>query len=178
MNNAYVSGFHILCEAEIVWLEAKAAIKVGIFGIILIGLCSMSLGLMSQLISLDPIVYVSYMAGVMTPMVMVLMGALALWASESSGLFEERRRAGRPEAMATSLIAGLTTTAGAAFLFLLALSIPLEGIFPVGKPWIYLEGSDAYSYMGVAVLLAAYVALAVIGGALYGIVAAKGAARD
>ena len=150
--------------------EAYAAFKVGVFGVILVGLCSMSLGLLSQLAGLDPIVYFASMAGVMIPLIMVVAGALALWASETPGLLEGRRRGGAYDAALPPLIAGLMTTAGAAGLFLLALAMPLEGFFPSGSLWIYFGNLDLYGYLEIAVLLVAYVALAVIGGVLYGIV--------
>ncbi len=131
----------------------------------------MSLGLLSQLVSLDPIVYFAAMAGVMAPMVMVMAGALALWASQNPGLLVERPRGGANKAVLSSLIAGLMTAGGSAFLFLLALAVPLDGVFPSGRLWIYAGNLDAYGYLEIAVLLAAYVALSVIGGMLYGIVA-------
>lgn len=68
-----------------------AAFKVGVFGVILIGLCSLLFELLSRLVSLDPIVYFAAMAGVLVPMVMVMTGALARWASQDPWLF-----AGRP----------------------------------------------------------------------------------
>jgi hypothetical protein len=151
--------------------DAYAAFKVGVFGIILVGLSSLLFGLLSRLVALDPIVYFAAMAGVMVPMVMVMAGALALWASQNPGLLVERPGGGAGGIpVLPSLIAGLIVIAGAAFLFLLALALPLEGVFPTGRLSIYAENLDAYGYLEIAVLLAAYVALAVIGGMLYGIV--------
>ena len=118
------------------WPEARAAINVGVFGIILIGLCSLSFGLLSRLVSLDPIVYFASMAGVMTPMVMVMAGALAQWASQNPGLLAEQPRGGAHEAVLPSLIAGLMTACGSALMFLLALAAPLDGVFPSARPWI------------------------------------------
>ncbi len=156
------------------WPEAKAAFKAGIFGIILAGLCSMTLGLLSGLVPVGPIVCFASMAGVMIPMVMVVAGALAVWASQSPGLFIERPRGKPYKAVAASLVAGLTTTAGAALMFALALAVSPGKVFP---EWIRLEGLNTYGYLGVAVLLAAYVALAAIGGILYGIVVPEEPAR-
>jgi hypothetical protein len=143
----------------------------------LIGLCSLSFGLLSRLVSLDPIVYFASMAGVMAPMVMVMAGALAQWASQNPGLFAERPRGGAHEAVLPSLIAGLMTACGSALLFLLALAVPLDGVFPPARLWIYPGNPDMYVYLEVAVLLAAYVALSVIGGVLYGIVVPEGTTR-
>jgi hypothetical protein len=156
------------------WPEASAAIKAGIFGAILIGLCSLLFGLLSSLILLEPIVYFASMAGVMAPMVMVIVGALAMWASQNTGLFAERPRNGVHGAVLPSLIAGLMTAGGSALLFLLALAVPPEGVFPSDMLWIYFGNLDAYGYLEILVLLAAYVALSVIGGVLYGIVVPEG----
>ncbi len=156
----------------------RAAFKVGIFGIILVGLCAMSLGLLCGLFSLDPIVYFASMAGVLVPMIMVLAGALALWASRSPGLFAERRRPRRRQSVLPPLIAGLVTEAGAAILFLLALAVPLEGLFlPLDRLSTYFGNLDAYGYLEIAVLIVAYLALAVIGGVLYDIVVPEDIAR-
>lgn len=150
--------------------EITAAFNVGVFGIILIGLCSLSFGLLSRLVSLDPIVYFASMAGVMAPMVMVMAGALAQWASQNTGLLAERPRGGAHGAVLPSLIAGLMTACGSALMFLLALAAPLDGVLPPAGPGIFPGNLDIYVYLEVAVLLAAYVALSVIGGVLYGIV--------
>lgn len=82
----------------------------------------------------------------------------------------ERPQGGPGEPVLTSLAAGLLTAAGSAFLFLLTLAAPPNGVFPSDRLWIYLGGLNVYGYLEIAVLLVAYVALSVIDGILYGIV--------
>lgn len=69
-----------------------------------------------------------------------------------------------------SLVAGLTTSVGAAMLLVLVLAVPLEAIFPAGSFQAYFAASGASDYLGAVMLATAYVTLAVIGGVLYGIV--------
>jgi hypothetical protein len=152
----------------------RGAIEAGIFGVVLMSVCSMSLGLLSRLASLDPIVYFASLAGVMAPLVMVTVGGLARWASNSP--FRPAGAPGGP-VVAASLVAGLASTAGAALLFALALMVCPGGVFFSGMPWTRTGSLNAYGWMEVAVLLASYVALAVIGGLMYGIVAPESHAR-
>jgi hypothetical protein len=155
--------------------ELVAASRAGIFGIVLIGLCSLLLGLLVQLFSLEPIVYFVSMAGVLFPAVMVTAGMLARWASEDMGIAREHNEAaGR---VAASLTGGLVAVLGGALLCILTLMSPLNSVLPVDRLWMLLSGLGAFGYLELAVLFTAYVAMSVIGGMLYDIVVLRPPAR-
>jgi hypothetical protein len=134
-------------------METATAWRSGIFGMILIGLSSLLLGLMSRFLSLDPIVYFAAMAGVLVPAVMVAAGALARWSSL------ERATLG------ASLASGLVTLLGGASLCFMTLAISQYSPYRLAA---YFSGIDTYGSLGILVLFAAYLALSAIGGLIYG----------
>ncbi len=139
-----------------------AASRAGVFGMVLIGLCSLILGLMSRIVPMEPMVYFASMAGVLFPAAMVAAGMLARWASEDMGISRGRTNVG-PIA---SLTAGLVAVTGGAILCIFTLISPLSGVLRAG---LSVE-PGATGYLGLAVLFTAYLAISVIGGALYAIV--------
>lgn len=129
----------------------KAAATAGIFCALLAGYSFLITGLMGRAFSLDPIVPFSMIAGVLTPMVMVVSGMLARWSSP-----------GLPETTAmTSLASGALTAVLGAILCSLMVTISPGNILP------YLPGFDATALPGLAVLLGAYLTFSMIGGAIY-----------
>ncbi len=137
---------------------------------ILIGLCSLLLGLMARSFSLEPMVFISAMAGVLCPLVMVTVGALALWVRENPIDHFELQEIDRKNSVLSSLAAGLLTASGGAFLLGITLVLPLKGVLPEDGFLAYVSGLDIYGYMEIVILIATYVALSAIGGVLYGIV--------
>jgi len=142
---------------------------------VLIGLCSLMLGLMSRLVPMEPIVYFASMAGVLLPAIMVTAGMLARWASEDMGIAREHN--GADGRVAASLTGGLVAVLGGALLCILTLMSPLNGVLPVDRLGTLLSGLGAVGYLELAVLFTAYVAMSVIGGLLYGIIVPKPLAR-
>src|SRR5271157_1572372 len=150
--------------------EAFAASKVGFLGMILIGLCSLLLGLMSRFLSLEPIIYFAAMAGVLFPMVMVTAGAMTWWALENPGDILERPRKSRENLALYSLSAGIVAALGGAFLWTLIAMMPLNGVFPADRLLAYVGAPTLNLYLELTILMAAYVTLSIIGGVLYDIV--------
>jgi len=142
-------------------VNASAALQAGVMGTVLTGLGSLLLGIVSDIFTGGPLIYVAAMAGVLFPLVMVSAGAMAWWASEAPGA-----GAGR---LASSLAAGLITVAGGGLICILTLAVPAR-LFSSGDPIAGTLSLNAGGYAGVLVLAAAYVALAVIGGVLYGLI--------
>jgi len=139
----------------------ETAIRTGIFCAIVAGICFLLSGLMGRALSLDPLVSFSMMAGVLTPMVMVFSGMLARWAGHRP--YSESL----PDSpLMASLASGLTTAALSAIIFISILTLSENAVFP----GIGLLGLDMPALPGVAALFAAYVAMAVIGGELYGLI--------
>jgi len=136
-----------------------AALKVGVFGVVLMGLCSLLLGIISNFFTEGPMIYVAAMAGVLFPMVMVAAGGLAWWVSETP--------AGGSGHVAYSLMAGLITVFGGGALCAVTLVLPMNDFFSGGKPIIDSLSSGWDAYLGIFVLIAAYIVLAAIGGILY-----------
>lgn len=150
------------------WSRSWAsAFKAGIFCVILAGLCLLLSSLFSRAFSLDPIVYFGAMSGVLMPAVMVASGILGRWASQSHCLFQERSDI---DPALASLASGLVTVFGSILLCYLMLAVPFSGVLPSDGLWGHPDSFDVYGYMEVAVLFAAYLALAVIGGVLYDVV--------
>jgi hypothetical protein len=142
-------------------VKTSAALQAGVLGTVLAGLGSLLLGVASDIFTAGPLIYVAGMAGVLFPLVMVFAGALAWWASEAPGT-----GAGR---LAPSLAAGLITVAGGGLICILTLAVPAK-LFSGGDPILGTLNLGAGGYAAVLVLGAAYVALAVIGGVLYGLI--------
>ena len=140
--------------------KAMAASKVGLFGVILTGLGSLLLGIFSNFFSTGPMIYVAAMAGVLFPLVMVASGAMAMWASETP-------IDGGEGHIVSSLAAGLITEAGGSILCALTLAFPINSVFSGQKPIIDSLDLSWGGYVGIVVLIAAYIALAAIGGVLY-----------
>ena len=116
---------------------------------------------MGRALSLDPLVSLAMMAGVLSPMVMLASGMLARWAIIEP--FTGRMQ-GSPRL--NSLASGLMTAAGGALLFGAMLALSRNNVFPgAGMP-----GLSARVLPGAAVILGAYVALAVIGSELYAMI--------
>jgi hypothetical protein len=150
-----------------IFIGAEAAIKVGIFGMVLVGLCSLLLGIMIRLFSLDPIVYFAAMAGVLFPAVTVAAGMLALWASESP---LDLPQGGVKRRISSSLTAGIVTVFGGALVWLLSLALTLKDVFPISMLSAATASPGLSIFIEISVLIAAYIALSVIGGVLYCIV--------
>jgi hypothetical protein len=150
--------------------EDLAVSKVGLFGMILIGMCSLLLGLMIRFFSLEPMVFIAAMAGVLFPMVMVTVGALALWARENPVEYYEFPERCQKKSVLASLAAGLLTASGGTFLLGLTLLLPLKGILPDDGLWTYISSFNIVGYLEIVILIVTYVALSGIGGMLYTIV--------
>ncbi len=147
--------------------EVREASKAGIFGVILIALSSLLLGLLCRLFSLDPIIYFACMAGVLFPMGMIAAGMLSRWVSEICwDIPQDIHR----NSLGSSLTAGVVTAFGGSLAWLFTIVLTLNDMFPVGRLSSTLTGPGPGVFIELAVLLAAYMALSVIGGILYGIV--------
>ena len=118
-------------------------------------------GIMGRALSLDPLVSLAMMAGVLAPMVMLASGMLARWATYCP--FTGRPQ-GRP--MLTSLASGVMTAVCGLMLFGIMLALSRNEVFPR----LDMPGLDAYVLPGAVVILSAYVALSVIGGELYALI--------
>jgi len=132
----------------------KAAIRTGIFCGLLIGFCFLLSGLAWRALSLDPLVPLSMMAGVLVPAAMAASGMLAHWATVSP--FDGRRH-GSP-ALAPP-ISGLTTAVSGAGLCLTMRALS-GSVFPPAY---------AMDVASLGAILLAYLAMSAIGGELYGI---------
>jgi len=147
--------------------EAFAASKVGFLGIVLIGLCSLLLGLMSSFFSLDSVIYFAAMAGVLFPMVMVAAGAFTWWILENPGSILERPRRSQENLAIYSLASGIIAAIGGGFLWTSIAMMPLN---PAGKLLSYFGAPSLGLFLELIILFTAYVTLSIIGGVLYDIV--------